>query len=62
VALVAIRDVLDRASVREPREKPVDVITLDMVGAEIARLEAEIGANGGTLPPYPCGCPDCQPG
>jgi hypothetical protein len=37
---MAIRDVLDRASAREPREKPVEVITMDVVEAESARLEA----------------------
>ena len=41
VAPVAIRDVLDRAGVTPP--KPVKVITLEMIEAEIARLEAELG-------------------
>jgi hypothetical protein len=41
VALTAIRDVLDRAGITPP--EPVEVITSEMVQAEIARLEAELG-------------------
>ena len=41
MAIVACRDVLDRAGVTPP--KPVEVITRDMVEREIARLEAELG-------------------
>ena len=43
VALVAIRDVLDRAGLTEP--KRVEVITIDMIEAETARLETELGVN-----------------
>jgi len=49
VALVAIRDVLDRAGVTPP--KPVEVITMEMIEAEIARLETELEAQGKPLPP-----------
>lgn len=53
VALMAIRDVLDRAGVRDPREKPIDVLTLGVTEREIARLEAELKAQGRPLPPHP---------
>jgi hypothetical protein len=51
VALAAIRDVLDRAGITQP--KPVEFITLEMIEAEIARLEAEIEAQGRPLPQAP---------
>ena len=57
---MAIRAVLDRARIRE--QKQVELITMEMIDAEIARLEGEIETAGGTRPHYSCGCPDCQPG
>jgi hypothetical protein len=51
VALAATRDVLDRAGITPP--KPVEFITLEMIEAQIARLEPEIEAQGMPLPPAP---------
>jgi hypothetical protein len=51
VRLAAVRDLLDRAGVRG-LEQPV-VITDAMLEAEIARLEADILAQGLPLPPRP---------
>ena len=42
-ALVAIRDALDRAGLGAVRQ--VEIVTLDAIDAEIARLEAELGLN-----------------
>ena len=39
-ALVAIRDVLDRVGVAEPKQ--VEIITIDVIESEIRRLEAEL--------------------
>lgn len=41
-ALVALRDVLDRVGVSEPKQ--IEIVTLDAVEQEIARLEAELAA------------------
>ena len=41
--LTAIRDALDRAGLGAVRQ--VEVVTLDAIDAEIARLEAELGLN-----------------
>ena len=39
-SLIAIRDALDRAGISEP--KTVEVVTLDAIDREIARLQAEM--------------------
>lgn len=41
VRVMAIRDLLDRAGISEPKQ--VEVVTLDAIDREIARLEAELG-------------------
>jgi hypothetical protein len=40
IALAACRDILDRVGLAEPKQ--VEVITIDLVEREIARLEAEL--------------------
>lgn len=48
VVLAAVKEVLTRAGIEPPI--PVVEITLEMVEAEIARLEAELEAEGRALP------------
>jgi len=43
VAFAACRDLSDRASICEPREKPVEVITSEVLDRELARLETDLG-------------------
>ena len=43
VRLQACRDVLDRVGLREPKQ--IEVITMDLVEAEIQRLEQELADN-----------------
>lgn len=43
VRVMAIRDLLDRAGIMEPKQ--VEVISLDAIDREIARLEAELAEN-----------------
>lgn len=51
VVLASVKEVLTRAGVEPPI--PVPEITMEMVEAKIAELEAEILASGRPLPPQP---------